>query len=101
MFTVAETESFAKQSKRYWDKEARDAFITFIANHPDAGDVVPGSGGVRKGSMARQKQGEKRWCASNLLQHAGSGDDLVIADLWQERQREHSRKYATASKGDG
>ncbi len=70
MFTVAETESFAKQSKRYWDKEERDAFITFIANHPDAGDVVPGSGGVRKvrwRAKSKGKSGGVRVIYYNML----------------------------------
>ena len=101
MFTVAETESFAKQSKRYWDKEARAAFITFSANHPDAGDVVPGSGGVRKVRWRAKSKGKSGGVRVIYYNMPDRGDDLVIAGLWQERQREHSRKYATASKGDG
>jgi len=71
MFTVAETETFTKQSKRYWGKEECDAFITFIANHPDAGDTVPGSGGVRKvrwRAKGKGKSGGVRVIYYNMLE---------------------------------
>ncbi|MDQ6959961.1 MAG: DNA-binding protein [Mariprofundaceae bacterium] len=48
MFTVAETETFVRQAGAYWNDEERAEFISFIASHPEAGDVIPGSGGVRK-----------------------------------------------------
>ncbi len=48
MFTVIETLLFQKQWPLYWSEEERGAFATYIAQTPDAGDVVPESGGVRK-----------------------------------------------------
>jgi len=48
MFTVAETETFVRQAGAYWNDEERVEFISFIASNPEAGDVIPGSGGVRK-----------------------------------------------------
>jgi hypothetical protein len=50
--------------------EDRNTFITFIAGNPDAGDVVPGSGGVRKarwGSAGRGKRGGVRVIYFNRL----------------------------------
>ncbi|MGB7992103.1 MAG: transcriptional regulator [Candidatus Methylophosphatis roskildensis] len=37
----------------------RSGFITFIASNPDAGDVVPGSGGLRKVRWGRAGQGKR------------------------------------------
>lgn len=48
MFTVIETPTFVRLASDYWNDEDRSSFITFIAGQPEAGDVVPGSGGVRK-----------------------------------------------------
>ena len=48
MFTVIETLLFQKQWPLYWSEEERGAFATYIAQTPDAGDVVPESGGIRK-----------------------------------------------------
>jgi len=45
MFTVIETPTFVRLARDCWDDEDRNTFITFIAGNPDAGDVVPGSGG--------------------------------------------------------
>ncbi|MES3002383.1 MAG: type II toxin-antitoxin system RelE/ParE family toxin [Pseudomonadota bacterium] len=48
MLTVVETLLFQKQWPLYWTEEERGEFAVHIAENPDAGDVVPGSGGIRK-----------------------------------------------------
>jgi hypothetical protein len=48
VYTVVETPLFQRLADDYWTEEERSSFISFIAGHPEAGDVVPGSGGVRK-----------------------------------------------------
>lgn len=70
MFTVIETPTFARSASNYWNDEDQASFITFIAGSPDAGDVVPGSGGVRKvrwGSAGRGKRGGVRVVYFNRL----------------------------------
>nr|WP_298135813.1 hypothetical protein [Acidiferrobacter sp.] len=46
--TLIETPLFSKQWPDYWDEDERGAFCAWLATHPDAGDVIPGSGGCRK-----------------------------------------------------
>ena|SRR5438105_10868898 len=48
MLTVVETLLFQKQWPLYWTEDERGEFAAFISESPDAGDVVPGSGGIRK-----------------------------------------------------
>ena len=48
MLTVIETPTFSRLSNDYWTEDERGAFASFIAANSEAGDVVPGSGGVRK-----------------------------------------------------
>ncbi len=48
VYTVVETPLFQRLADDYWSEEERSSFVSFIAAHPEAGDVVPGSGGVRK-----------------------------------------------------
>lgn len=70
MYTVIETPTFVKLAKDFWDDEDRIGFINFIAGYPEAGDVVPGSGGVRKvrwGSAGRGKRGGVRVIYFNRL----------------------------------
>ena len=48
MFTVVETFVFEKHWPQYWSEAERGEFAAFIAESPNAGDVVPHSGGIRK-----------------------------------------------------
>jgi hypothetical protein len=70
MFTVIETPTFVRLASDCWNDEDRTDFINFIAGDPEAGDVVPGSGGVRKlrwGSAGRGKRGGVRVIYFNRL----------------------------------
>jgi hypothetical protein len=58
MFTVVETLLFQKQWPLYWTEEERGEFAAHIAGSPDAGDVVPGSGGIRKVRWRRPGTGK-------------------------------------------
>lgn len=58
MFTVVETLLFQKQWPLYWNEEERGKFAAYIAEFPDAGDVVPQSGGIRKVRWKRKGSGK-------------------------------------------
>ena len=55
--TVVELEEFRRQAAHLLDDEERNALIDYLAQRPGSGDVIRGSGGVRK----------LRW------RHAGTG----------------------------
>ena len=46
--SVIETPQFLRQAEDVWTEDERTGFIDFIARNPEAGDVIPGTGGVRK-----------------------------------------------------
>jgi hypothetical protein len=48
VFTVAETESFTRLWPDYWTEDEFGEFVAWLAAHPEAGPVIPGSGGCRK-----------------------------------------------------
>jgi hypothetical protein len=58
MLTVVETTLFQRQWPLYWTEEQRGEFASFIAEHPTAGDVIPGSGGMRKVRWSRPGSGK-------------------------------------------
>ncbi|MBZ0092399.1 MAG: type II toxin-antitoxin system RelE/ParE family toxin [Sulfuricellaceae bacterium] len=58
MFTVIETPTFQRLWPHYWTEEERGEFAAFIAQNPDAGDVVKNSGGVRKVRWSRSGSGK-------------------------------------------
>ncbi len=58
MFTVVETLLFQKQWPLYWSEDERGEFAAYLAAFPDAGDVVPESGGIRKVRWRRAGTGK-------------------------------------------
>ena len=59
MLTVIETQEFMAWSALVWSDAEREAFIDWIADHPEAGDVIPGSGGLRKVRWSRAGVGKR------------------------------------------
>lgn len=57
--TVAETLPFLRQAAGLWDEEERAAFVDFIAANPEAGDVIPDTGGIRKVRWSRTGIGKR------------------------------------------
>lgn len=59
MRTVIETPTFQKQAEKLWSDDERSTFIDWIAEHPLAGDVIPGADGARKVRWARAGMGKQ------------------------------------------
>src|SRR5437773_242159 len=59
LITMAETPLFVRQAASIWDDTEREAFVEFIAANPEAGDVIPDAGGVRKVRWARRGSGKR------------------------------------------
>ena len=59
MRTVVETRMFSAKAAEVWTPEQYEDFVVYIASTPDAGQVVPGSGGVRKIRWGRQGSGKR------------------------------------------
>lgn len=59
MYTVIETEVFVHAAAQVWTDAERIAFINWLAANPDAGDVIPGSGGCRKVRWTRPGMGKR------------------------------------------
>ena len=58
MFTVVETALFQKQWPHYWTEEVRGEFAAWLAASLNAGDVIRGSGGIRKVRWRRAGSGK-------------------------------------------
>ncbi|ROQ19704.1 hypothetical protein EDC38_0290 [Marinimicrobium koreense] len=58
MYTVIETPTFTEDAKELWSEEDRGAFCAWLAANPEAGDVIPASGGCRKVRWRRQGTGK-------------------------------------------
>ena len=56
---VAETAVFMRQASALWTEDERLEFVDFIARNPEAGDLIPASGGVRKIRWGRRGSGKR------------------------------------------
>jgi mRNA-degrading endonuclease RelE of RelBE toxin-antitoxin system len=86
MRTVIETPTFQKKAEKIWSEEERMAFISWIAEHPTAGDVIPGADGARKirWSMAgKGKRGGIRVIYFNLNEQG----IVVLIMLYQKAKQ--------------
>ena len=57
--TVAETHSFARSAEKIWDEAELAELIDYLAHNPEGGDVIPGTGGVRKLRWGRAGSGKR------------------------------------------
>ena len=48
MITIAETEPFQKKAKRILSTEEKEDLIDYLAENPASGDIIQGTGGIRK-----------------------------------------------------
>ena len=59
MFTIAETEIFSATWPKYWTPEEFGDFCAWLALNPEAGDVIPRSGGCRKVRWVVEGRGKR------------------------------------------
>jgi hypothetical protein len=59
MYTFAETPSFAAEADKLWSEEERLEFFTWLGANPEAGVVIPESGGCRKVRWSRPGTGKR------------------------------------------
>jgi len=58
MQTIAETPEFLRKIRKLIGDADRQALIAYLAEHPKAGDIMRGTGGIRKLRWARDGSGK-------------------------------------------
>ena len=59
MLTIVETPTFMADATKIWSDDERLELFTWIANEPEVGAVIPGSGGCRKVRWSRPGMGKQ------------------------------------------
>jgi hypothetical protein len=80
--------SFKKQWPLYWTEEERGEFAASIAERPEAGDVVPGSGGIRKVRWSRAGTGKSGGVRVIYYARAAQ-EDLVLLTLYAKSKTDN------------
>jgi hypothetical protein len=58
MITVGETSEFVKKARKLLSDEERQELVSYLSAHPSDGDIMEGTGGIRKLRWARQGTGK-------------------------------------------
>ena len=58
MHTVVETPGYLKDAEAIFTAEERSAIVISLANNPECGDLMQGTGGVRKRRVGRGGRGK-------------------------------------------
>ena len=77
MHTVVETESYLRDVKSAgMTEDQRNAAVDLVATNPEAGDVMQGTGGVRKAQLAGRGKGKSG--GYRIVYYFGGGDIPVF-----------------------
>lgn len=88
LMTVTETPLFLRQAAGLWSDADRHAFVDFIAANPEAGDVIPDSGGIRKVRWTRPGMG-KRGGVRVIYFYHDDAMPLYLLLIYAKAQREN------------
>ena len=79
MQAVAETSIFARRADALLSRDERAELIALLATTPEAGDVIPGTGGIRKLRFAAGGQGKRG--AFRVIYYVLTDDMPILALL--------------------
>lgn len=57
--TVAETHGFMRAAQKIWSEDELAALVDHLAHNPEDGDIIPGTGGVRKLRWGKAGSGKR------------------------------------------
>jgi len=57
--TVAETQSFARSAAKIWSEVELAELVDYVAHNPEVGDIIQGTGGVRKLRWGKAGSGKR------------------------------------------
>jgi hypothetical protein len=63
--SISEMQGFINDAARIFTADEYDSLMIFLANHPDAGEVIPATGGVRKVRWPARGQGKR--CGARVI----------------------------------
>jgi hypothetical protein len=96
LMTVVETREFQQRAATRMSEAERQAFITFIAGHPEDGAIMVGTGGIRKsrwGVGSRGKSGGVTVFAKNERENLSQRDRHILHQGVTEIVRTYAARH--------
>ncbi|MBK9571439.1 MAG: transcriptional regulator [Rhodoferax sp.] len=88
MLTVIESPEFIACAAKVWGDDERHAFVDWISENPEAGDVIANSGSLRKVRWSRAGMG-KRAGARVIYFVRNARDELVLVTVYTKGRIEN------------
>jgi len=76
--TVVETPVYLRSIKGIWTEEEAAEVVDFLSHHPQAGDVIQGTSGLRKLRWQRSGMGKRGDVRVIFFQRLQSGDVVLL-----------------------
>lgn len=89
MKTVRETETFKRQADKIWSEEERLEFISYLANNPTVGDVIPKAEGARKVRWTVKGSGKSG--GVRVIYFTVDADMLCLVAIYKKADKENMR----------
>ena len=86
MQTVVETPTYLRAAKAFYSEAEREEIVLAIAANPEAGDLMPGTGGYRKLRFARPGMG-KRGGARVVYLYGGEDFPIFLITVYAKSEK--------------
>jgi len=88
MYVFVELKPFAAVRDKYLSDDELAAFQFYLAEHPDAGDVIPHSGGCRKVRWAAEGRGRRGGVRVIYFLRLGP-EEIVLVTMYAKNVQEN------------
>src|SRR5688572_24982115 len=95
--TVVETPFFLRKAATLLDEAERSELVVFLGTNPEAGDIIPEAGGVRKLRWSARGKG-KRGGVRVIYYFHGDAFPCFLLTLYTKSQQANLTKGATTSR---
>ncbi|BBI63871.1 toxin RelE [Vreelandella sulfidaeris] len=89
MQTIVELPEFIKRASSLLKDEEKMSIVNYLAFHPQAGDIVQGTGGIRKLRWSAQGKGKSGGVRVIYYYHNGSVPLFLLTVFGKGRESEH------------
>jgi len=89
--TVVETPWFVREASAALTEDERTELVSYVAANPEAGDIMPGTGGARKLRWKAQGRG-KRGGVRAIYYYHDESLPLFLLDVYAKNEKENLTK---------